>query len=511
MANVSDFCTRAWSGLVGLMRHDFKPPSIGRFFSWVSVLGLLILAFIFGGVWVCLELPGTSFLERAVLGGKAFMERGTPPPAPKGGFRTAKPGVTRDLREKTFDGFTLITTTSHSGAKLVDMEGRAVHQWALPLSQAIPKPTVTKPLGDNKVHWYCCHLFANGDLLVLYQSVADTPPGFALVKLDKDSKLIWRYENNVHHSVDVGEDGRIYTFMNRVSMEPPRGFESIVRPFVDDYLVVLSPDGKELEKINLLEAYRDSPFALALSFLDSPAMPTASNAGAPRKGIRPNMIMAGKDGAAKIAPGKGPVVRRPYTPALLKGPRPGAAFPGDDLHPNYVRVLNSGLAAKFPMFRPNEVLISMRAISTIAVVNVEKRTIVWSAQGAWVAQHSPEFLENGHLLIYDNEGSPNGARVLEYEPQTGAIPWFYANENMPPFFAQWRGTAQRLPNGNTLIVDPDGMRIFEVTQDKESVWEMGCQSPADAAEDVKTESITRARRYAPSEITFLKGDVRARP
>jgi hypothetical protein len=62
------------------------------------------------------------------------------------------------------------------------------------------------------------------------------------------------------------------------------------------------------------------------------------------------------------------------------------------------------------------------------------------------------------------------------------------------------GMKQRLPNGNTLIVDPDMGRLLEVTLDKELVWENYGFRP-----------ITGARRYAADELTFLQGVALPRP
>jgi hypothetical protein len=42
--------------------------------------------------------------------------------------------------------------------------------------------------------------------------------------------------------------------------------------------------------------------------------------------------------------------------------------------------------------------------------------------------------------------------------------------------------------------------VLEVTANKELAWEYCCGA-----------IVTSARRYAPAELTFLKGDVRARP
>jgi len=81
-----------------------------------------------------------------------------------------------------------------------------------------------------------------------------------------------------------------------------------------------------------------------------------------------------------------------------------------------------------------------------------------------------------------------------------AVTWAYSSENALPFRAASRGMKQRLPNGNTLIVDPDNWLLLEVTRDKELVWEYCCGG-----------IVTGARRYRPDELTFLKGGARGRP
>jgi hypothetical protein len=158
------------------------------------------------------------------------------------------------------------------------------------------------------------------------------------------------------------------------------------------------------------------------------------------------------------------------------------------------------------------VLLSARAIDTIAVLDLDTRRVAWAARGIWKAQHDAEFLDNGHLLLYDNAGSAEQTRVLEYDPLTQAIPWAYSNENSTRFRALTRGMKQRLLNGNTLIVDPDNRRIFEVTRGKELVWEIVCPLPTvPQNQRAKNHAITSARRYGANELTFLKGIARPRP
>ena len=264
----------------------------------------------------------------------------------------------------------------------------------------------------------------------------------------------------MHHDVDVGEDGTIYALRQEIIYAPPRGLEYIPTPYIADYLVLLSPEGAELKRIDLLAALRDSPYSPLLSPLERPdkqAMPPASR----------------EDDARRR----------------------------DVLHTNFVKVLSRKLAPKFPLFKAGQVLISMRHLDAIAVLDPESSAVVWAASGPWEAQHDPQFLDNGHLLIFDNLGSPKGSRVLEYDPQTQALPWSSSGENRAPFLNTERGMSQRLPNGNTLIVNSQGGEMLEVTRSKEVVWCCSCDGYL----------ITMGRRYSMDQLHFLKGDQHARP
>ena len=108
-----------------------------------------------------------------------------------------------------------------------------------------------------------------------------------------------------------------------------------------------------------------------------------------------------------------------------------------------------------------------------------------------IGQHNAHFIPKGlpgagNVLVFDNGGasgygrpSPvalNGqniyarptSRVLEIDPVTLKLVWSYTS---PTFFATNITSAQRLPNGNTLVTEgPDG-RVFEVTKDGAIIWE----------------------------------------
>src|SRR5262249_34949471 len=153
-------------------------------------------------------------------------------------------------------------------ASLINMRGDVVHEWKAPFSSvwasADERPHVRSPLSDDRVTIFSAHLFPNGDLLSVFNGEGDTPNGYGLAKVDKDSTVLWRYSANVHHDLDVLEDGTIYGLTHQVVHELPQKLDAFVPPCLLDYCVKLSPEGKELQKIPILEAFQNSPYATLL-------------------------------------------------------------------------------------------------------------------------------------------------------------------------------------------------------------------------------------------------------
>ena len=89
---------------------------------------------------------------------------------------------------------------------------------------------------------------------------------------------------------------------------------------------------------------------------------------------------------------------------------------------------------------------------------------------------------------------PDGTYALEpgsaYAPQ--APTWRYIAPTPTSFFAINLGSAQRLPNGNTLICDGPAGRFFEVTPEHETIWSYLNHIPAELGNEVFT-----AHRYPP--------------
>jgi hypothetical protein len=437
----------------------------------LSIIGVFSLIYLLGAAVMFFDLPTSSFLRRAFVGGATWYEVSNSAQRSEASLPPRTEGRI-DRPDKTCDGFTLCLYGGGLRALLIDMQGEVVHEWHVPFSKLWSDPPHLRgAIQESAVYFNDGHVYPNGDLLAVIEgpaNVHNSSNGYGLVKLDKDSNVLWKYAEKCHHDLDVGDDGTIYVLTNAIAQTVPTGLERIPTPCMVDQVHVLSRDGKVRKKIALLEALSDPSYLPLLGLFEKPGR--FRDRSHPGHTAGPRMSLFGSD------------VRN-----------------RDVLHTNSVKVLSRKLAAKFPLFKEGQLLISLRNIDTIAVLDPDTEKIVWAARGAWQAQHDPTFLENGHLLLFDNLGSPRSSRVLEYDPMTQAFTWSYPGEKGQPFLSRIRGMCQRLPNGNTLIVNSDGGEVLEATADREVVWSCTCGV-----------EFNRARRYLPSQLPFLKGGPRAR-
>lgn len=418
--------------------------------QWTRALGIVALGYVAGAAAIFFGLPTADFLERAFIGGSAwYAQKNVTGDAPSGAAHFTRSAPPVDEPSKTCDGFTLYSCVDADGrggaAYLIDMRGEQVHRWLAPYAGVSLYKSV-KEGQVAKIHNYIrglygLHLDGDGSLLAVLHGT--TPlGGSVLIKVDKESRLLWHYAGPVHHDIDVGEDGRIYAIeTDMLATAPDVPIAAGAEPF-SDRLLVLSAQGELLlPPISILDALVHSPYAMLVSASDPPHDPES-----------------------------------------------------DLLHTNFVHLLRPRPASRFRTFKAGQVLLSMRRINTIAVLDIGLRSVVWAARGPWRGQHDAQFLDNGHLLIFDNCGPPAGSRVIEYDPETGAFPWWFSGTSGKPLATIDRGMAQRLPNGNTLVVDADDGELMEIGADRRMVWRYSTGR-----------FTTTARRYAPADLKFLGG------
>jgi hypothetical protein len=324
--------------------------------------------------------------------------------------------VTRYDRSSAYAGLNLYTSGHAPEAILMDMEGTVLHRWRHEFEDAWPDhPLAPKP---DTEFWRRVHLYENGDLLAIHE-------GLGILKLDKDSNLIWARPHPVHHDLEVMPDGTIYT-LTRVAHMVPRVREGA--PILEDFVSILDADGNETQRISLLECFENSA--------DEHSWVRAARAFWEKETVR------------RLA-----------------------ANPGDIFHTNSIGVLDGRIADRVPAFARGNLLLSMCHLDMIAVVDPGRRQVVWSLAGRFALQHDPTITDDGRLMVFDNNWNRGRSSVTVTDPATLAVEWRYAGSPDRPFFSRTCGTAARLPNGNTLITESDNGRAFEVTSDGTIVWE----------------------------------------
>jgi hypothetical protein len=153
------------------------------------------------------------------------------------------------------------------------------------------------------------------------------------------------------------------------------------------------------------------------------------------------------------------------------------------------------------VYEPGNVLVSVRHQDTIIVVNWPRQELVWAwGQGEISAPHDASWLRNGNVLLFDNGVASRRSRVVEVNPLSRKIEWEYGGGEAGGFYSAARGSAQRLPNGNTLVAVSDSGYAFEVTHDGRVVWEFW--NPI-VNQKKHRATIIRAKRYEEKMIDRL--------
>ena len=139
-------------------------------------------------------------------------------------------------------------------------------------------------------------------------------------------------------------------------------------------------------------------------------------------------------------------------------------FNEDWTHVNDVEVIRDG----------EELLLSPRNFDQVIAVDIESKEITEKLgedgnHSILNAQHNPDWLttEEGKetILVADSHND----RVVEYTKEDGE--WVEVWSAGSSASLSWPRDADRLPNGNTLVVDSLNHRVVEITPQGEIVWE----------------------------------------
>jgi hypothetical protein len=343
---------------------------------------------------------------------------------------------------KADNGYTVVVWQYRSTVILVDMSGSEVHRWTLPVSEILKGDTTRKGHRSN-LQPHDVLVYPNGDLLIQMMLSGVTPYGYALARLDKDSRLLWKYRGNAHHTIYRSPTTGHIDLLTHTFIDSPPALKLEEPRLLADQVVTLSDSGEVLDTLSVIDAFIGTPFQPLLETSSSQAW--------------------------------------------------------DIFHTNSIDRLQPHMQPRFPQFKKDSLLLSIRNRNLLAVIDPESRKVVWARTGRWQAQHSAHFLESGNILLFDNLGKrgdkDSPARILEVDLD-GNIVWEYPKSGQPEFFSYAYGRVQPLGNGNRLITQSVQGRICEVTPDGDIVWDYTTRK--------KNMFIMSAVRYRESELPFLK-------
>ncbi len=326
----------------------------------------------------------------------------------------ARSGVTVHLSELAQRGINMFKSGVTQYVYLLDMQGRILHR-----------------------------LSAAGTLTQPYRGREFVTVGGRLARIDWKSSIVWeRKDLCAHHDVASGDGGRVYTLTHNDTVFPELSEEV---PIDDNHIAIFTADGEPIREISIIRMLLASEHADYL-----------------RSYVRNRVDQYKRIVQGRAAGGGGADGEKRCQPQGL-----------DALHTNTIEVIprDVGQGGR-KIFQKGNVLISIRKLDTVAVVDTEKESIVWSwGRGVIEAQHQPTLLDNDHILIFDNGPRRKYSRVVEVDVATGEIVWEYVGDPVESFYSFAKGGVERLPNGNTLITDSERGRVFEVTPEKQVVWE----------------------------------------
>ena len=245
-------------------------------------------------------------------------------------------------------------------AWIATRQGDVLHAWRDPGEIWAPLQG-RKAVGDKwRSYPVGAHLYPNGDLLVSFQGVGVFPYAMGLAKFDKDSRLIWKNPDLLHHWFSVGAGGEIYIPRRKAATSPLQlgDYEKKIvcdeGTFGYDVIEVLDPSGKRIKQIDMVDSLVRSDLVGLFS-----------------------VFTEGADDVVETC---------------------------DPTHLNDAQILSEEMAAEYPLFQAGDILVSFRTLNTIGVIDPRTGLFKWHYQGSAHQQHSPRFIGDNVIVYVDNLG-----------------------------------------------------------------------------------------------------------
>ncbi len=306
-------------------------------------------------------------------------------------------------------------------ARLVDERGQVLHSWRLDWNHIWPHPTHLRaadlPYGGAGVLSLGAQVSEKGDLTINFEQLG-------MVQLDVCGNVNWRLAKQANHSLFRDEAGNLWTQELVERRTQREGLPNYRIPFEEHFVLEVSPQGKVLRRISVMNLLRDNGYVGLLFMKSSDTWSTEVS--------------------------------------------------GDTLHITSIAVFPSSM--KSGTFKPGDVLLSLNAINTVIVFDPKTMLVKASLTGRFLRQADANFVDGDTITIFDNhQVTPdrvNGSsRILEHSFRTGADRVIFQGDAVHPFFTPAFGRHQRLSNGDILLTESTKGRVLEIDRNGGLVWE----------------------------------------
>lgn len=360
-----------------------------------------------------------------------FFNKWTKEPLPWYYRRIAKPNHAPIRNTKqAFQGLNLVTKVAAGrelSAEIMDMDGRKLHAWNIdwfkiwPDAEHLPEGEVPKSKPGTHIHGVI--VLENGDLVFNFERKG-------LVRLDRDSNVVWRLPYRTHHSLHMHNDGNFWVCGLKRHTESDARFPHRLPPFYECTLLEVTPEGRIAEEWSVADILQENGLngLIYLGSLES----------------RSTQI------------------------------RGGDLLGSDLLHLNDVEPFPTSMEEGF--FEQGDIMVSLRNINTVFVFNRQSRKIKFICTGWFVRQHDPDFIDGNRFSVFDNntitdEYQGHQSRIMIVSAQTQTSQVLFEGVPSAPFYTNIMGKHQWLPNGNLLITESRQGRAFEINHRGKIVWD----------------------------------------
>ena len=391
-----------------------------------------------------------------------------------------------DVPEKSHNGLLLLNYRyqENPAIVLVDKKGKIQHQWNLPL---------TELFGNLKHQQYLdflqrkrtklfrhddSHLYQNGDLLTIVAEEteeSDTAQvyDFAyLLKMDKDSNIIWQINDFVHHEFEINDAGKIFVIASKIIDDYPIVNQTNkTKPQFVDFVIkeIDSETGQILRVISVTDAIKNSKYQpfLATSRFQGFELPDSSK-----------------------------------------------VF--DILHVNDLIYVEKNMANLVPFLEEGDLIVSVKGLDAIAVLRPKINSIVWMTKGPWIHQHHIELTDVGKLRIFNNvnhyvmdDKKEQFARhqerssIIDYDLMTHETKIIY-NDVAKRSLQSWSQSLHQEIDDGFIFTFTDKGRIINTDFEGNILWELSAiKDRLDDKQVLHTKEIVSSRHYKKSYAKFL--------